>query len=304
MPTRRSVLMLVPALALTACAAPHAIEAGAVKAGSTDPGAVLAGAVPTGPAPSAPGPGAHPPTVPAVPPRPSLEQVTRQFGGRSPHAWGLDVPGVVTRSGSGSVALTFDACGGPSGAGFDQRLIATLRKNKVPATLFLNARWIAANPGPSAELAADPLFELADHGSAHRPLSVSGRAAYGIQGTGTLAAAYEELVSNRPHLEALVARPSSWYRPGTAFYDEVSAELVRALGLVPVNFSVNGDGGATFTAVQVATAVGGARAGDIVISHMNRPGSGTAPGYEAVLPRMLERGVTFATLSGAGISPA
>jgi peptidoglycan/xylan/chitin deacetylase (PgdA/CDA1 family) len=201
------------------------------------------------------------------------------------------------------VALTFDACGGPGGTGYDARLVAALRKNRVPATLFLNARWIAANPGPSAELAADPLFELADHGTAHRPLSVSGRSAYGIPGTASIAAVYEELLSNRAQITRLAGSPGPWYRPGTAYYDEVAAELVRAVGLVPVNFSVNGDGGATFSPAQVAAEVGKARAGDIVISHLNRPGSGTAPGYEAALPRMLGAGTAFTVLSKAGIGP-
>lgn len=290
--------MLVPALALTACSASGAIDAGDVDAGTL--GRDTESGAPTGPS-EAP---AHPPTGPAVPQRPSLAEITQRFGGRTPHAWGLDVPGVVTRSGSPAVALTFDACGGPGGTGIDTRLIEVLRKNKVPATLFLNARWIAANPSLSTELAADPLFELADHGTAHRPLSVTGRAAYGIPGTATVAAAYEELVSNRAHLESLLAHPSPWFRPGTAYYDDIGAEMVRALGLVPVNFSVNGDGGSTFTPAQVVTAVGAARAGDVVISHMNRPESGTAAGYETVLPRMLERGVAFATLSKAGVSLA
>ncbi|GHG40865.1 polysaccharide deacetylase [Sinomonas cellulolyticus] len=302
MPTRRHALMMLPALALTACAAPRAIEAGTAGARAASPvdgtapadDAAAANAVATAPAQS---PGA--PHGAAIA-RPSAAEMVERFGGRRPRGWGLDLAGVVTRTGSGSVALTFDACGGPGGSSIDQRLLAALRKNKVPATLFLNARWIAANPGLSGELAADPLFELADHGTAHRPLSVTGRAAYGIPGTASVAAAYDELVSNRQHLELLVAQPSPWYRPGTAYYDDVAVDLVRALGLVPVNFAVNGDGGATFTPTQVVDAVGAARPGDIVISHLNRPASGTAAGYEAVLPRMLDRGVAFATLSRAG----
>jgi peptidoglycan/xylan/chitin deacetylase (PgdA/CDA1 family) len=40
----------------------------------------------------------------------------------------------------------------------------------VPATLFVNARWIEANPRQFRQLAADPLFEIANHGTEHRPL--------------------------------------------------------------------------------------------------------------------------------------
>jgi peptidoglycan/xylan/chitin deacetylase (PgdA/CDA1 family) len=292
---RRSVLTALPALALAACAAPTST----LPAGARAAGAAIAagpGAVPAHGAPEAPAP-----TGPARPPRPGLEQVEHEFAGRLPSAWGLQVPGVVTRVAVGSVALTFDACGGPGGAGYDGRLIGTLRKHRVPATLFLNARWIAANPGAAAELAADPLFELADHGTAHRPLSVTGRAAYGIPGTASVAAVYQEILSNRAHLEGLAHAPGPWYRPGTAYYDDVAADVVRAVGLVPVNFSLNGDGGATFSPAQVATEVARARAGDIVISHMNHPGRGTAPGYEAALPRLIGMGITFTTLSRAGL---
>ena len=36
------------------------------------------------------------------------------------------------------LALTLDACGGPNGNGFDKDLIDYLRKEKIPATLFIN----------------------------------------------------------------------------------------------------------------------------------------------------------------------
>ena len=41
---------------------------------------------------------------------------------------------------------------------------------------------------------------------------------------------------------------------------------------------------------------GNERAGDIVISHMNRPGRGTSEGYAAALPRLVDRGVRFVRL--------
>ena len=41
---------------------------------------------------------------------------------------------------------------------------------------------------------------------------------------------------------------------------------------------------------------GQVRPGDIVISHMNRPGRGTSGGYAAALPTLLDRGVRFVRL--------
>jgi peptidoglycan/xylan/chitin deacetylase (PgdA/CDA1 family) len=227
---------------------------------------------------------------------PDKQQVLAEFAGRYPREWGLHITGVVNRSTSRKVALTFDACGGPGGTGCDHRLLQTLRKLKIPATLFINSRWIQANPSLSVELAADPLFELANHGTAHLPLSVSGKSAYGIAGTADAAAAYDELMGNQAIMQELVGKAPRFFRPGTAFYDDVAVEMTRRLGMLPVNFSVNGDGGATYSAATVATEVGRARAGDIVISHFNRPASGTAEGYARALPRLLDLGVPFGRL--------
>ncbi|WP_347107417.1 polysaccharide deacetylase family protein [Paenarthrobacter sp. S56] len=227
---------------------------------------------------------------------PGKEQILKEFGGLQPKEWGLHVTGVVDSSRSPHVALTFDACGGPGGAACDQKLLSTLRALKVPATLFVNSRWIAANPVLAADLAAEPLFELANHGTRHLPLSVTGKSAYGITGTAGVAEVFDELTGNQAVMRGLTGKQPRFFRPGTAFYDEVAAAMTRRLGMVPVNFTVNGDGGATYPPQTVAGEVGRAKAGDIVISHFNKPGSGTAEGYARVLPRMLDSGVTFAQL--------
>ncbi|MEU3568900.1 polysaccharide deacetylase family protein, partial [Kitasatospora sp. NPDC036755] len=111
-------------------------------------------------------------------------EVVERYGPLAPSEWGLEVSGVTTElpEGEAATALTFDACGGPGGNGYDAGLIDFLRAHDVPATLFLNARWIDANPDEFERLAADPLFEIGNHGTVHRPLSVTGRSAYGIAG--------------------------------------------------------------------------------------------------------------------------
>ncbi|MFJ4169428.1 polysaccharide deacetylase family protein [Paenarthrobacter sp. NPDC089714] len=232
----------------------------------------------------------------AVSAPPGREQILAEFSALRPKEWGLHVTGVVDNSPGRHVALTFDACGGPGGAGCDHKLLATLRSLKVPATLFVNSRWLAANPSLAADLAAEPLFELANHGTRHLPLSVSGRAAYGITGTASVADAYDELTGNQAVLHSLTGTWPRFFRPGTAYYDDVAAAMTRRLGMLPVNFSINGDGGATFPPATVAAEVGKVKAGDIVISHFNRPASGTAEGYARVLPRLLDGGTTFAQL--------
>lgn len=266
---------------------------------ATAPAAESAG--PTGPVPPAavdPGPaavGTAPPPVPARP-APTEAEVVAEFSGRRPTDWGLAVAGVITSTPAAQLALTFDACGGPGGAGCDHRLLDTLRRLGVPATLFVNQRWIEANPGVARELAADPLFELANHGSRHCPLSVTGKRAYGIPGTSDAGQVYREIMDNQAVLRSLTGRPPRFFRPGTAYYDDVAVAITRRTGLLPVNFSVNADAGATLPAPAVAAALAKASGGDIVIAHFNRPGSGTAAGFEQALPRMLAHGTAFAQL--------
>lgn len=227
---------------------------------------------------------------------PTREEMIAEFGSQSPSQWGLEVDGVVLRSDPPGVALTFDACGGANGSGYDEELIQALVDTGTPATLFLNSRWIEANPRTTRDLAANPLFELANHGTAHVPLSVSGQQAYGITGTASVGEVYDEVAENQVLMTSMLGTPPRFFRSGTAHFDDVAARIVRAMGLVPVNFDINADAGATFTAAQVRAATTAASAGSICIAHFNRPGSGTAAGIADAITQLLPRGVTFVRL--------
>jgi peptidoglycan/xylan/chitin deacetylase (PgdA/CDA1 family) len=215
-----------------------------------------------------------------------------------PTEWGLTVTGVRTRLATDQplVALTFDACGGPRGSGYDGTLVDGLLAAQVPATLFVNARWARANRDRLRQLAAEPSFELANHGTAHRPLSVTGRSAYGIAGTGSPQEVLAEVAGCQALLTEVTGRPPRHFRSGTAHYDEVAVRLVRQQGLDVVNFDVLGDAGATYTADQVTAALMTATPGSIVLLHMNQPGSGTARGVLDAIPRLRDRGLAFTTL--------
>jgi len=275
-----------------------ALAAG-VLAGCQDPGATASRPLPR----SMP----TPRTVvftPAPGPAPRADMVTRaevvaRYGHLRPHYWGFGAPGVLRHApGTGRViALTFDACGGPGGSGYDQALIAFLGRHEIPATLFLNSRWIDANPAAARLLAAEPLFEIANHGTRHRPLSVTGRSAYGIAGTRNAGEVYDEVAGNHARLTRLAGRPPRFFRAGTAYCDDIAERIVTDMGERAVTFSVNGDGGATFTPAQVSSTVAAAGPGALVIGHMNHPEGGTARGIAAAVPILLTRGYRFVRLS-------
>ncbi|MCG7297310.1 polysaccharide deacetylase family protein [Corynebacterium afermentans] len=224
------------------------------------------------------------------------------YAGRVPQTFGTSMRGIVemvpVTPGRRTIALTFDACGGPSGSAVDQGLIDALREFAVPATLFLSATWIEANPDATRKLAADPLFRLENHGTRHLPLSVNGEAAYGIAGTATPAEAIAEIDGNRALL-ADYGVESTWFRSGTAHYDDVAVDIARDRGVAIAGYSVNGDFGATAAADHVASAIMQAPDGAIVLAHMNHPTSGTGPGVRQALEQLPNDEVRFTFLDGS-----
>ncbi len=225
-------------------------------------------------------------------------QIDPELADAQPQEWGERVTGVRTRLATDEpkVALTFDACGGGAGDGYDAALIEHLRDAAVPATLFLNARWIEANRTIARDLARDGRFELANHGTEHRPISVTGREAYGIAGTTSASGVVDEVMGCQRLLTDLTGTAPRHFRAGTAYGDEVAVAVVRQLGLEVVNFDVLGDAGATFSAAEVERALLDCRPGSIALLHMNAPGGGTAAGVAAAIGRLRERGLTFTTL--------
>ncbi|WP_175417325.1 polysaccharide deacetylase family protein [Arthrobacter sp. 24S4-2] len=229
---------------------------------------------------------------PTSAPIPGRQDIVAEFAGRTPALWGTQLPGTVVRlpEGASGTILTFDCCGGRGGNGVDQALIDTLSRAGAPATFFLNARWIRANPGTAKALAENPLFELGNHGTRHIPLSVTGRSAYGVPGTASAAEVYDEVMANQEVLHSLTGKPARFFRPGTAFLDETAIAIVHRLGLTPVSFSINGDGGATYPPATVFREINASKSGDIIISHANHPGSGTAAGIARALPALQSSG--------------
>jgi peptidoglycan/xylan/chitin deacetylase (PgdA/CDA1 family) len=296
---RRAVLAGLAAGALAGCGRAAALGSGghtAASAPSPSPAMAGTGTAHTSPSAVATATAA---STPSVAPGPSRAEVVARYGELRPDYWGFGGPGVVrdlhtTRR---VIALTFDACGGPGGSEYDEALIKFLRQREVPATLFLNSRWIDENPAVFRQLRGEPLFELANHGTRHLPLSVTGRSAYGIGGTRDAGEVYDEVAMNQIKLTRLLGTPPRFFRAGTAYSDDVAAQIVTAMNVSLVTFSVNGDGGATFTPEEVRSTVAAAPAGSIVLCHMNHPRGGTAEGIAAAVPPLAASGYRFVRLS-------
>lgn len=228
------------------------------------------------------------------------QDIAARYADARPSAWGMTLPGIVTTFAPAGrqLALTFDACD----RACDEALVNALTDAQVPATFFVCSKWIDDNPGRLERLAANPDFDIGNHGTRHVPLSVTGQSAYGIGGTRSARDVVDEVWTEQARLTALLGRAPTWFRPGTAHYDDVAVHLVRDLGLVPVGFSVNADEGATAPAGRVRAALTGATPGTISLAHVNHPESGTAAGVAAAIPAMKAAGWQFVPLAGQALA--
>lgn len=233
-------------------------------------------------------------------------ELSRRYSGRAPAAWGEHMPGIIDNLPSADaaqsgplLALTLDACGGKKGASFDAALIVFLRKQAIPATIFVTSSWLRTNPEALRDLAADPLFEIAAHGSNHKPCSVSGNSVYGIKGTTSVLELVREVEGNARDIARATGFRPRWFRSGTAYYDDVAVSIIGDLDLHIAGYSVAADEGATLPADKVAAKLKAAKNGDILLLHVNKPASGTREGLQKALPELMARGARFVRLSEA-----
>lgn len=215
-----------------------------------------------------------------------------------PKEWGENVTGVQSRLATDEkvIALTLDACGGPNGSAYDAELIYFLRQQQIPATLFVNSRWIDANYWTFIALSKIPLFEIENHGTAHRPLSINGRDAWGIRGTQNVGEIVDEVLNNHRKIESLTGRAPKFFRAGTAYYDEVGVQVANELGEQVAGYNLLGDAGATFTTDQVYNAMINAKPGSIALLHFNHPDKWTSEGLKKAIPELKRRGFRFVKL--------
>jgi len=229
------------------------------------------------------------------------KQISEKYRPKRAGRWGEFVKGVCEdlKTDKKVIALTFDACGGEKGTGYDRELIDLLRKEKIPATLFVTGRWIDSHYSEFLNLAHDTLFEIENHGLNHRPCSVSGRSVYGIQGTANPDDAFDEVEANARKIETITGRRPHFYRSATAFIDETGASLVRDLGMIPVSYQVlSGDAAPSASKNTIASNVlKTIRPGAIVIMHMNHPQSNTGEALQKIIPELRKMGYHFAHLN-------
>lgn len=194
------------------------------------------------------------------------------------------------------VSLTFDACSGKT----DMRILSALIENKLPAMIFITARWLKRNQSAFAELKAHPeLFEIEDHGAMHVPAVDRPMKIYGIAAAGSVQAVASEVEGGADAIRAAGGASPGWFRGSTARYSRSAIAQIRGLGFRVAGYSVNGDGGSLLGARMTEKRIAGARDGDVVIAHINQPTHAAGAGVVKGILSLKAKGYSFVKLSDA-----
>jgi peptidoglycan/xylan/chitin deacetylase (PgdA/CDA1 family) len=193
------------------------------------------------------------------------------------------------------VALTFDACMGQT----DKRILYTLLEKRIPATIFVTARWLKHNPDTVKVFLANPdLFELEDHGENHIPAIDYATTVYGIATAGSPVAVGREVAGGADAMKAAgIETAPRWFRGATAKYDLSAIREIRAMGYRVAGYSVNGDDGSLLGAAGVEKRYAAVKDGDVIISHINQPTHAAGDGIAKAILALKARGVDFVRLS-------
>ncbi len=191
------------------------------------------------------------------------------------------------------IALTFDACMGKA----DDRILSALVSERIPATIFVTARWLKHNPQALKVMLDNPdLFELENHGQNHIPAVDKPVSIYGIASAGSPEAVRQEVQGGADAMLASGVPAPHWFRGSTAKYDLSSIAQIRAMGYRIAGYSVNGDGGSLLGAAVTEKRIASAKDGDVVISHINQPTHAAGEGVAKAILDLKARGVEFVRL--------
>jgi peptidoglycan/xylan/chitin deacetylase (PgdA/CDA1 family) len=221
-----------------------------------------------------------------------------EFEDRTPREWTRTLPGVKTRLNTKSkvLALSIDLAGARD-PGYASKLIEYLEAQGIAATFFVSGEWMYKNPKVFRRLSRNPVFEIANGGLRHKPASVSGKSAEGIQGTSNVGEAVDEIELNARKIRGMTGKTAKYYRSGKAYYDDMAVQIAERLGYQSVGFSVGADTGVYDSKVKVREAMMNSTPGSIILCRLNPALPDTTEGILEAIPLLAAKGYRFVKLS-------
>ncbi|MFC7218402.1 polysaccharide deacetylase family protein [Streptomyces polyrhachis] len=202
------------------------------------------------------------------------------------------------------VALTFDADmmsdqveRAAGGERFDNpELIATLRRLRVPSTVFMTGAWAEQYPRQARAIGGDPLFEVANHSYSHHAFTTP---CYGLPAVDPAAMRADVERAFAAFRRAGVPDVVPYFRFPGGCYDAAALKALAPTGVTAVQWDVaSGDAFATDAAAVADEVLAQVRPGSVVVLHCTKS---AAPATEAavrtIVPELRRRGFAFAKVS-------
>ena len=164
------------------------------------------------------------------------------------------------------VALTFDLCPVKKGPGYDRELVDYLVQRQIPSTFFVSGKWMAKHVEEVDRLLGVSFFEIGTHGNVHAHLPMHNADEQ-----------RKEILGPVRMLHDHHAHDATLFRPPYGEYNDVTVEVVRAIGLRLIHWSIeSGDPDPVLSAEQILTGVSKrAKPGSIIVFHANGKGQHT-----------------------------
>ena len=206
------------------------------------------------------------------------------------------------------IALTFDVCeAGNEISGYDGEIVDLLRRQHVRETFFTGGKWLLTHKQRAAQLLADPLFEIGNHGWSHRNmprLSPGAARAEVVQAEQAFATVRGQIglmqcMRDKPGVADQPPRRMRLYRFPYGACDAASLRLVGDLGYLAVQWDIAmGDPSPSAdTAEIVEKVLRLVRPGSIIVGHANGRGIHTAEALKVLIPKLRAKGYEFVTVS-------
>ncbi|MEU3074477.1 polysaccharide deacetylase family protein [Streptomyces laurentii] len=202
------------------------------------------------------------------------------------------------------VALTFDADmtadQGPRAAGgehFDNpQLIATLRRLKVDATVFMTGRWAQEYPDQAKSIGNDPLFEVANHSFSHYAFSTP---CYGLPTVERTEMATDVQRAFDAFRDAGVTHVVPYFRFPGGCYDDAARRALAPARVTAVQWDVvSGDAFATDADAVADEVLSGVKPGSLVVMHCTRSAAPvTEEAIRRIVPELRAKGYRFVRVS-------
>lgn len=203
-----------------------------------------------------------------------------------------------------TVALTFDADmtsdQGPraaSGERFDNPdLIDTLRRLKVPSTVFMTGRWAEEYPDQAKAIGTDPNFEIANHSYSHHAFKSP---CYGLPALDGEAARADVERAFAAFRTAGAVNTVPYFRFPGGCYDDRALKALAPAKVTAVQWDVvSGDAFAKDPDAVAAQVLAGVQPGSVVVMHCTRSAAPvTEQAIQKIVPELRKRGFRFVKVS-------